>query len=174
MAQKGRTSLTQEEKDKLGNCSFSWLGIMTHIDELSAAIHTNRPMNEVSQRLHVCMNLGKENYKDNERITEGERTEMASFIENLISSNTPHGILNLEGRSREFANEIAKMLYANKYDITYRFSNPGDGSHHLTESNWGLTLVERNEYRYALKDFEYRKLPQGGNYDNGIFEIRRF
>ena len=162
---KNRNDLTPEEKERLSNQSGCWDGIVSNLAEFRAAIATNRPMAEVTERMRVCMNAGKAKY-GNSTLSEAERAEIHNFIQNI----PPAGNFDLSGRSRLFANTLLEVLHTIHREVYFEYNGAGAGTSHMT-SGGNVRLIDRVEYNYPHRSFYYR-LPNQNDRDNPLIQAQ--
>lgn len=151
---KGRTELTQEETDQLSAASLEWKGIARHIHELRVAINTQQYEGDVTKRLQVFQNWGREHYNEEELMHVQERVEIDLYVQNLIDSNTKGGQYDLSKRSRHFANTLAKALDQCGFDIRYSYSN---GCSSLNPECLGLRLLDEEYNQHFSRSFYFSK-----------------
>lgn len=151
---KGRTELTQEETDQLSAASLEWKGIARHIHELRVAINSQQYEGDVTKRLQVFQNWGREHYDEEELMHVQERVEIDLYVQNLIDSNTKGGWYNLYNRSRHFANTLAKALDQCGFDIRYSYTS---GCSSLNPECLGLRLLDGEYNQHLFRSFHFRK-----------------
>lgn len=171
LKEKNRQDLTPGEK-RILSVSGNWYGIVHHLDELRAAVRNNMPMDQLTQRLQVCMNWGKEHFRE-KPLDETEQKEIDSLVKELKVFDTKEGTVPLKGRSIQFANACIKALHANDYYIHYGYENLGGsrGTRRLTRGA-EISLLEQNEFDYSDKGLSFRKRTAADDADTGILGMQ--